>query len=306
MHNDRQVSAPGPTELDRLAGTEPLTSPTSRWWPRVVSRWRSTSPRQRGRRNPFSTMWLFLARLGVLVALVGIWQLVVILKLADPTVTSRPSAVFSYLGHAVSGSEMWTNLSATMEATLIAFGLASVVGIVIGVALGLLPRVEKVIDPYLTAINAMPRIAFAPVFVVAFGLSITSKIALAFSIVVFILITSARAGVQSLDVDITRLATLLGASKRQMFSKVLLPVAVPSIFGGLRLGLIYSLLGVTTSELIASTNGIGQMLQQAAGLFRIDEVYGLLIILAIVASVINLLMGTLERYLLRWQPKADR
>ena len=244
---------------------------------------------------------LFGARLAVLCALIGLWQLVVTLRLFDPTVTSRPSAVGSYLGHALGDPSFWSNLWATVEATLIAFALASCVGIVIGVSLGLLPRVENIIDPFLNAFNAMPRIALAPVFIVAFGLTLTAKIAVAFTIVVFIVITSARAGVRSVDNDIMRLSIVLGANRRQLFMKVLCPTAVPAIFGGLRLGVIYSLLGIVTAELIGSNNGIGQMLQNASGNFRTDEIWALLIVLAVVAATINAVMAAVERHLLRWQ-----
>ena len=253
------------------------------------------------RRPPADRVALFGARLAVLVALIGLWQLVVTLRLFDPTVTSKPSAVASYLWQALGQSAFWSNLWATVEATLIAFVLASCVGIVIGVSLGLLPRVEKIIDPYLSAFNAMPRIALAPVFIVAFGLTLTAKLAVAFSIVVFIVITSARAGVRSVDNDIMRLSTVLGANRRQLFMKILIPTAIPAIFGGLRLGVIYSLLGVVTAELIGSNNGIGQMLQTASGNFRTDEIWALLIVLAIVASAINAIMAAAERHLLRWQ-----
>jgi NitT/TauT family transport system permease protein len=132
-----------------------------------------------------------------------------------------------------------------------------------------------------------------------------AKIALAFSIVVFMVMTAARAGVRSVDVDIMQLATVYGANRRQMFTKVLFPVAVPSIFGGLRLAVVYSLLGVVTSELIASRNGMGQLIQQYASLFQTDRVYGLLVVLAVVASILNAVMARLERHLLRWQPPAQ-
>jgi NitT/TauT family transport system permease protein len=270
----------------------------------------SGGPR-RLRRAPLSrkgsvsdTMGLVVARLLFGAGLVGLWQLVVSLKIIDRSVTSRPADVATYLWHALGSSTLWSNLGATMKAVVIAFLLASAVGIVVGIALALLPRVERVVAPYIDAANAMPRIALAPVFVVAFGLTINAKIALAFSIVVFIVITAARAGVRSIDVDIMRLANVLGANRRQMFTKVLFPVAIPSIFGGLRLGIIYSLLGVVTSELISSRDGIGQLLQQYTSLFQIDGVWGLLIVLAVVAAVLNLVMTRIERYLLRWQPPA--
>ncbi|EME57000.1 ABC transporter permease [Rhodococcus ruber BKS 20-38] len=241
-------------------------------------------------------------RVGFAAALIGLWQLVVSLQLIDRTVSSSPVEVWHALVSAVTGSELWLNLADTMIAAVLAFVLASVVGVVIGIGLALLPSVEKVVAPFLDAINAMPRIALAPVFVVAFGLSISSKIALAFSIVVFMVISAARAGVRSVDVDVAVLARTLGATRRQMFTKVLVPVAVPSIFGGLRLGLIYSILGVVTAELIASRSGVGQLLQKYAGLFQTAEMYAVLIVLAVVAGLINAGMTRLESALLRWQP----
>ena len=241
-------------------------------------------------------------RIGFAAALIGLWQLVVSLQLIDRTVSSSPVEVWHALASAVTGSELWLNLADTMIAAVLAFVLASVVGVVIGIGLALLPSVEKVVAPFLDAINAMPRIALAPVFVVAFGLSISSKIALAFSIVVFMVISAARAGVRSVDVDVAVLTRTLGATRRQMFTKVLVPVAVPSIFGGLRLGLIYSILGVVTAELIASRSGVGQLLQKYAGLFQTAEMYAVLIVLAVVAGLINAGMTRLESALLRWQP----
>ena len=247
-------------------------------------------------------MGLFAARLAVLAALIGAWQLVVIFNLADRIVTGTPREVGAYLWEAVQSRELWINLAATMQATVIAFALASVVGIVVGVSLGLLPKVEKIIDPFLSTFNAMPRIALAPIFIVAFGLTMTAKVAVAFTIVIFIMIVSARAGVRSVDNDIMRLSYVLGASRRQLFAKVLIPTAIPSIFGGLRLAVIYSLLGVVTAELIGSTDGMGQLLQDALAQFQINRMYGLLIVLAVVASLMNMAMGFLERHLLRWQP----
>ncbi|MET7992217.1 ABC transporter permease [Amycolatopsis sp. NPDC005232] len=245
---------------------------------------------------------LLAARIGVLAALVAIWYVVARLGWVSPTVLSPPGTVFAWLGNAFADVQFWSDLAATMLATVIAWVLATAAGVVVGIVLALLPRLERVVDPFLSALNAMPRIALAPVFVVAFGLTINAKIALAFSLVLFISISAARAGVASVDLDHTRLAEVLGASKVQKFTKILLPVAVPAIFGGIRLGLVYALLGTVTAELIGSTDGIGQELQTAAGQFQIEAMYGLLIVLAVIASLINAAMGALERRILQWQP----
>lgn len=249
---------------------------------------------------------LLLLRVAVLALVIGAWKLAAEMELANATALSDPVEVWDWLVQAVQGPVLWDNLWATLESAAIALVLAVVIGVIIGISLALLPRVEQVVDPFLNALNATPRIALAPLFIVAFGLSDRSKIALAFSIVVFLIISTARAGVRSVDAEHMRLMTVLGASGRQKFTKVLFPVAVPSIFGGIRLGVIYSLLGTLTAELMGSVDGIGQQLQIAAGTFQTDAIYGLIIVLMIVAVIINNLFGRVEEYLLRWQAPADR
>lgn len=286
--------------------TQPSAGEAKGMWPGVTPGKRTSSGRSDksafGSTKSKSTAVLYLFRAAVLVAVIGIWWVIANFQLMDPTVTSSPSAVGTWLVKALTGPLLWKNLVATLVATMLAWTLASFVGIVVGVTLALLPRVEQVINPYISALNAMPRIALAPLFVVAFGLTIQSKIALAFSIVVFLVLSAARTGVKSVDVELTRLAEVLGANGRQKFFKILLPVAVPSIFGGLRLGIIYGLLGTLTAELIGSVDGIGQQLQQAAGLFQTEAIYGLLVILALTATLINSIMDLVEKRLLRWQP----
>lgn len=199
---------------------------------------------------------------------------------------------------------IWGSLKSTLTACLLAMLLASLVGITLGLVLALLPRVERVFTPFLTALNSAPRIAFAPVFIIVFGIGTSAKVALAFSVVVFVLILNARAGVHAADADVVRLMEVMGATKRQIFRRLLLPVAVPSIFAGLRLGLIYSLLGVVTSEMIAAKDGMGQLVARYSANFELDKVYAIIFMLIVVATVLNTLMGVIERRLLWWQPRA--
>ncbi|MFD5655859.1 ABC transporter permease [Streptomyces hirsutus] len=262
-------------------------------------------PRVPGQRKPFRGWRLFTARAALLLVVVGVWQLVVSSGAAPPVLAVYPADVSGFLLEAVRSGELVEATAATMYATLIAFVLASVVGVVCGISLGLLPRTESVVMPYLDAVNAMPRIALAPVFIIAFGISVTAKIALAFTVVVFILLFNARAGIRSADPDVMRLSKVLGATKAQLFWKVMLPVAVPSIFAGLRLGLIYSLLGVVTAEIIASKVGLGQLIMQYSGLYRLEGVFGILIVLAVLGALINMLMSAAERWILRYQPPED-
>ena len=238
----------------------------------------------------------------VLLGLLGFWQLVAWLQLIDPIIAKSPGQVFSFLVDSSASGELWRNTAATMEAVCLAFGMASIVGVVLGVTLGLLRGVERVLTPFFDAANAMPRIALAPVFIVWLGIGIGAKVALAFSIVVFIVVSAAQAGVRSADPEILRMSAVFGITKPQLFYRVLLPVAVPSIFSGLRLGLVYALLGVVGSEIIASQIGLGQLISVYSGEFRLDAVYGILIVLAIIASILNMVAAAAERWLLRWRP----
>jgi NitT/TauT family transport system permease protein len=265
--------------------------------PKTAKRGKSTA----GGRTELRGLRLAAVRLAVLVAFVALWHWVGSAGIIDPTAVSSPSAVGSWLRGAVGDEGLWTNVYATLYATVIAWSLASVIGTVIGISLALAPNVERVVEPFLSALNALPRVALAPLFIVAFGLSINSKIALAFSIVIFLAINAAQAGVASVDIDLMRLSRALGASRREQFFKILLPVAIPSIFGGLRMGWIYGLLGTLTAEMIGSVDGIGQELQEAAGMFEIEKIYGILIMLAVIATVINTAMAAVERRLSRWQ-----
>jgi NitT/TauT family transport system permease protein len=152
----------------------------------------------------------------------------------------------------------------------------------------------------------MPRLALAPLFIVALGINTSAKVAMAATLVFFIVLSGARAGVRSTDAEWLRLSTVLGAKKHQLFRKVLLPVATPAIFAALRLGLIYSLLGVVGSELISARNGLGQLIAYDSSMFRMEGVYAILILLAVIAVVLNQTLGFVERRLLRWQPPAER
>lgn len=231
-------------------------------------------------------------------ALVAIWQFVYTLKIVKPLVARSPSQVWEFFLKIAADGTLMPALYSTLEATIVAFVLASVVGVVIGISLGLFPRFEALIDPYLSAANAMPRIAFAPVFILFLGIGQGAKIALAFSVVVFILIVNARAGIRTVDRDILTMATVMNITKPQIFTKILLPSAIPSIFAGLRLGLIYSLLGVVTSEILASRIGLGQLIALYAGTFVLEGVYAVVFVLALVASLINIFMSVLEQKLL--------
>ena len=238
------------------------------------------------------------------VAVIGlvllIWQLVY--PFGGPALGKGPAQVWGAFSELVRSGDLQENLWHTMQAVFIALPIAAVVGTIVGLSLALLPRVEAAVSPLLSGLNSMPRIALAPVFIIAFGIDIEAKVVLAASVVVFVFILNARAGVKSADPEVVRMATVMGFGKVQIFYKVLLPVAMPSLFAAVRLGVIYSLLGVVASELISSRNGLGQLVALYSNQFKLASVYAILIVLAIVAGILNAITGLAESWVLRWQP----
>lgn len=240
----------------------------------------------------------------VILAALGIWQAAHVFGWGVQVVVQSPGAVLNALIELSSGPDLWPNYWATLQATVIGLVIAVVIGTPIGLALGLMTTVQRVFAPFLSALNAMPRIALAPVFIIVFGITMSAKVALSVSLVIFIMILNAMAGVSAADPEALRMMVTMGASKSQILRKVVLPAALPSILVGIRLGLIYSLLGVIASELIASADGLGQMIARSAGVFDLATVYAVLLLLMITAALFNTLSELAGRRLLRWQPPA--
>lgn len=232
----------------------------------------------------------------------GIWEYAARSGLVNPTFVGKPSGIAGFLWkNLLAGSTLWIGLGWTLYGTFASFILGSVAALLTGLAFVSMPRLEKFADPYMTAFNAMPRIALVPLFILWFGLGVSSKIAIGFSLTFFLVLSSTVAGIRGLNQDHITLTRTLGASPAQMFRLVTLPGAVPVIFSGLRLGLIYAMLGVVGGEIIASEHGLGQTLAYLGSTFNMNGVMAVLLLLSLLGMLVTWSMSVVERWLLRWQ-----
>ena len=250
----------------------------------------------------FPGMPIWLGRAVTLAILLGVWEGLSRLGLVNPLFIGNPVKIFEFLfrglfvNQELIGHTVWT-----MIATLSAFVLGSAAGVLVGLLFVTFPKVEAFLDPIFAGLNALPRIALAPLFLLWFGLGIASKIALGFSLTFFIVLGSTVAGARAVNTDHLILARTLGARPSQTFRRITLPGAVPTIFAGLRLGLIYALLGVIGGEIIAAQRGLGQLLSFLAGTFQINGVFAVLLLLAVLGTALTWAMTTIELRLLRWR-----
>lgn len=255
-------------------------------------------------RSAEAGLWIkiWIARIVTILVLGAAWEYVARNKIVDPMFIGVPSQILQFFWDGLFvNKKLLTDLMWTIAGTGMAFVLGSVAGVLTGLLFVIYPAFEKFIDPLMTALNALPRIALAPLFLLWFGLGLASKVALGASLTFFIVLSSTVAGARSVDLDLLTLSRTLGARPFQVFMKITLPSAVPTIFSGLRLGLIYAMLGVIASEIIAAEHGLGQTVAYLSGTFQIDGVYAILLLLAILGTSLTWIMSSIERRLLRWR-----
>lgn len=229
------------------------------------------------------------------------WEWAANVGVIDPFFFSMPSVVWGFLYDGVVGGSFWPHIIATIQATLMGFALGAGLAIPAGLVMARYEPIGDFMDPLLAALNAMPRVALAPVFILWFGIGVTSKVVLAASLVFFIVLINTEAGIKSRDDELVRMSTVMGATENQTFVKVVLPNAVPAIFAGLRLGLVYSLLGVVVGEMTAAQGGLGQLVALYAGTYRTGGVFAALALLAAVGMAFNIATLKIEQHLLAWR-----
>jgi NitT/TauT family transport system permease protein len=242
-------------------------------------------------------------RLALLVLLAGLWQMLTATGMVDLFWVSSPTAIVVDLYKQFSSGEIFAHIWITLYETFLGFAAGAVGGIACGFALARWERANRILDPYVSALNSLPRVALAPLFILWFGIGIASKVVLAFSLVVFILLINTYAGAKNVDQDLVIITRLLGATERQLLVKVVLPSCIPWIFAGLRLGLAYALIGAVVGEVIVAQAGLGYLISYNAGTFNTTGVFSVLIVLMAISMVLNECMRWVERKLLHWRPQ---
>ncbi len=260
----------------------------------------AAGPISRNNRALVRTFQIWCLRFLVVGAVLGLWELTARERWFNPLLIGQPSEIAPQFWQLFGSSVVTVDLGVTVEETIIGFVAGSVGGIVFAFILIRFQTLQQALMPLLTALNSLPRIALAPVFILWFGLGPASKIAVSISLVFFILLLNTMAGLSQTDRDLLLLARTVGASEQQRLFKFVLPAAVPVLAAGLELGLIYSFLGAVAAEIIGGESGLGVVLNFDASVFRTDHFFATLLLLAIVTTVATTVMRRVEHRLLRW------
>jgi NitT/TauT family transport system permease protein len=216
----------------------------------------------------------------------------------------RPLQVVRVVVEWFASGKIYPHLAITLWETLLAFAIGSVLGLVVGLWLALSPTASALADPYITALNAMPRVILAPIFAVWFGLGVLSKVALGVTLVFFIVFFNVYQGVKEVSPVVLANARMLGASRRQLLRYIYLPSATSWVFSSLHTAVGMAFVGAVVGEYLGSAKGVGYLILQAEGVFDINTVIAGIVVLTMFALVLDFIVTRIEDRLLVWRPKA--
>ena len=266
-------------------------------------------------RRAFGQLRLRLWQALLLLVVIGFWHVMTEPGLVPPMMFQNDRQAAFFFGQPwqvaqriwawfVTDADIYRHLRVTLTETVLAFGIGAAAGLGGGLWLALSPLPSRVLEPYIKAMNAMPRIILAPIFGVWFGLGIGSKVALGFTLVFFVVFFNVYQGVKEVSPVVLANARMLGANRRQLLRHVYLPSATSWVFSSLHTSVGLAFVGAVVGEYLGSSQGVGYLILQAEGSFDINTVMAGIVVLTLFALVLDGVVSRLERRLMKWQPKA--
>jgi len=272
-----------------------------------IARLHQSKPRSRAnRRKPRFLRWqrhhfeILLIPIALII-FVLLWEGIIRLGNYPTFILPSPGKVATTFGRTVVDGTLWHHTLATLSEVFLGLALGLVVATVLGYFLAKNQVVERLLAPYIVALQSVPVVAIAPLLVIWFGSGQTSKVLVCALIVFFPVLINTIVGVRSVDEDLRDLMRSLQASKWQTFYMLDLPAALPVLFGGLKIGVTLAVIGAVVGEFVGADRGLGFLINQARGLFNTPLVFVAIFSLVGIALILYGLVTLLEAWLLRWQ-----
>ena len=243
----------------------------------------------------------------VVAAFFGAWEWYVRARGIAPIYLPPPSSIAVYLWRMVADGSLAVNLGVTLLRVFAGFAVAAVAGVALGIVMGMSRLAARIADPWIAALYPLPKIALIPLLLIWLGTGEAYKIVISAVTAFFPIVISAYAGIREVDRGLMKAAEDLGASRRQVQLKVVIPAAIPSIFAGLHLGMGVTIILVIAAEMIggSSTSGMGYLLMQAGQVMETEKVFADLVVLAIVGALVIKLQQWIDRVVAPWTAYRD-
>ena len=242
---------------------------------------------------------ILIGQLSILFIFNLVWQILADLNIINTFIFSSPKQVLNTIINLYKGKNLFEHIWVTTYETLLSFSIATVLGTIIATILWWNRRIQKIIDPYLTILNSLPKVALGPIIIIWFGAGIKSIIFMALLISLIITIINVYEGFNNTNQNKIKLMKSLGASKWQLFSKLIFPNSLSSIVSALKINVSMSLIGVIMGEFLVSKKGIGYLILYGSQVFNLSLVISGIFILCVVASIMYYLVSFLEKKILK-------
>lgn len=243
---------------------------------------------------------ILITQLFTLIFLILFWQFLANHNLINTFITSSPKQVLKTIINLYQSNNLFHHIWITTYETIISFSLGTLIGIIIAIILWYNEFLYKVIDPYLTIINSLPKVSLGPILIIWVGANIKSIIVMALLISVIITIITAYNGFSSTDINKIKLLKTFNANKIQILKYLILPSNYPTIISSLKINISMSLIGVIMGELLVSKEGIGYLIMYGSQVFNLDLVISGIIILMVVSYMMYLIVSYLEKILIKY------
>jgi NitT/TauT family transport system permease protein len=231
----------------------------------------------------------------------ALWELAIVLFNVPPFIVPAPSAVAVRVVEDLTAGHILRHFPITFAEVCLAFGLAAAAGLLVGTAIALVPLVERTVFPLVLAIQTVPKVAIAPLFLIWFGFGIQSKVVTGALIAFFPILINVVTGLKTLDTQQLTLMRALRASPWQTFVKLRLPSMLPFLFAGLQIGLVFAVIGVIVGEFIGATSGLGVLIVIRQGMVDVAGMFSVLIYLAFMGIALSALLRRVARRYTFWE-----
>ena len=247
---------------------------------------------------------------GVIASFIGLWEGLGRAGVLDPFFYSRPSLIVPRLGHWFSEglvpTSIYNDIQVTLTETVLGFVIGTALGVLVGYAFARNRLLGQAFDPLLSMFNAIPRLVLAPVFILAFGIDLASKVALGVTLVFFIVFFATFTAVRDVDQTLVDNVRVLGARRRDVTLQVLLPAAFSAIVASLRTSAGFAFAGAVVAEYIGSSVGVGRRIATSEAFFDSTGVFGGIVVIAALALLLDGLLQVVEGRSSRWKPRRER
>ncbi|MBX9739286.1 MAG: ABC transporter permease [Beijerinckiaceae bacterium] len=260
------------------------------------------APRARPvRRLPVRRDWpgwvIALVQVSLLLTLVIGWELGARYKVIDPFFWSLPSAIWSTGVIFFTQGDAFTDITFTFRSTLLGFFIGTTAGALLGMSFWWSRNYARIMQPYIICLESLPKLALAPLIILVFGMGLSSKVAIATALTLVVSTLTAYAGVQAVDRDQEKLFYSLGASRWQVFTKLVMPACIPWIISILRVNIGLALTGAIVGEFVSSQHGLGRTILYAGQTYEIPLVWVAVFVLSALSMVMYVSVAYLEKFL---------